>query len=170
MTTIRAFFLQIRAHFSNFSKRAGETSPPPPLHPSSYAPEQLDKDKDTKFFDFQFPPTILQNMLFFLYLQLQQLLFLSATSKIVVFVYLQRFQELSAVLHILFLYMIDVTWFCFSKKIAGGHAFHYLLIKIFQYLRTNRQGLPENFVTLIFNVMLPFVSLYVFRMFRRSSF
>ena len=32
MTTFRAFFLQIRALFSNFRKRAGETSPPsPPL-------------------------------------------------------------------------------------------------------------------------------------------
>ena len=31
MTTIRAFFLQIRALFSNFQKRAGETSPLPPL-------------------------------------------------------------------------------------------------------------------------------------------
>ena len=31
MTTIRAFFLQIRALFSNFQKRAGETSPPCPL-------------------------------------------------------------------------------------------------------------------------------------------
>ena len=32
MTTIRAFFLEIRALFSNFRKRAGETSPlPPPL-------------------------------------------------------------------------------------------------------------------------------------------
>ena len=30
-TTIRAFFLQIRALFSNFRKRAGETSPPPHL-------------------------------------------------------------------------------------------------------------------------------------------
>ena len=35
MTTIRAFFLQIRALFSNFQKREGETSP---LPPSSYAP------------------------------------------------------------------------------------------------------------------------------------
>ena len=35
MTTSRAFFLQIRILFSNFQKRAGETSPPPP---SSYAP------------------------------------------------------------------------------------------------------------------------------------
>ena len=33
MTTIRAFFLQIRAIFSNFRKRAAETSPPasPPV-------------------------------------------------------------------------------------------------------------------------------------------
>ena len=33
MTIIRAFFLQIRVIFSNFQKRAGETSPPlpPPL-------------------------------------------------------------------------------------------------------------------------------------------
>ena len=30
-TTIRAFFLQIRALFSNFQKRAGETSPLSPL-------------------------------------------------------------------------------------------------------------------------------------------
>ena len=29
MTTIRAFFLQIRALFSNFRKRAGDTLPPP---------------------------------------------------------------------------------------------------------------------------------------------
>ena len=36
MTTIRAFFLQIRALFSNFRKKAGETSPPAP--PSSYTP------------------------------------------------------------------------------------------------------------------------------------
>ena len=34
MTTIRAFFLQIRALFSIFKEREGETSPPPP---SSYA-------------------------------------------------------------------------------------------------------------------------------------
>ena len=33
MTTIRAFFLQIRALFSNFRKRAGETFPPPPPSP-----------------------------------------------------------------------------------------------------------------------------------------
>ena len=31
MTTIRAFFLQVRALFSNFRKRARETSPPSPL-------------------------------------------------------------------------------------------------------------------------------------------
>ena len=31
MTTIRAFFLQIRTLFSNFRKRAGETRPRPPL-------------------------------------------------------------------------------------------------------------------------------------------
>ena len=36
MTTIRAFFLEIRALFSTFRKRAGETSPLP--RPSSYAP------------------------------------------------------------------------------------------------------------------------------------
>ena len=35
MTTIRAFFLEIRALFSNFQKRAGKTSSPPP---SSYPP------------------------------------------------------------------------------------------------------------------------------------
>ena len=35
MTTIRAFFLQIRALFFQFSKSAGETPPTP----SSYAPE-----------------------------------------------------------------------------------------------------------------------------------
>ena len=34
MTTIRAFFLEITALFSNFGKRAGENPPPPP---SSYA-------------------------------------------------------------------------------------------------------------------------------------
>ena len=38
MTTIRAFFLQIRVLFSNFPKRAGETSPPPP---SSYMPVSI---------------------------------------------------------------------------------------------------------------------------------
>ena len=37
MTTIRAFFLQIRALFSNFQKRAGEASLPSP--PSNYVPE-----------------------------------------------------------------------------------------------------------------------------------
>ena len=37
MTTIRAVFLQIRALFSNFQKRAVETSPPSPSS-SSYAP------------------------------------------------------------------------------------------------------------------------------------
>ena len=31
MTTIRAFFLQIRALFSSFQKKVGETSPHPPL-------------------------------------------------------------------------------------------------------------------------------------------
>ena len=36
MTTIRTFFLQIRAYFSSFLKRTGETSPLPP--PSSYTP------------------------------------------------------------------------------------------------------------------------------------
>ena len=35
MTTIRAFFLQIRTFFSNFLKRAGETSPSPPLQLSA---------------------------------------------------------------------------------------------------------------------------------------
>ena len=40
MTTIRAFFLQIGALFSNFEKRAGENSPPPPP-PSSYVPGLL---------------------------------------------------------------------------------------------------------------------------------
>ena len=39
MTTIRAFFLQIRALFSNFQNRAGETSSPPLT--SSYAPVNL---------------------------------------------------------------------------------------------------------------------------------
>ena len=38
ITTIRAFFLQIRALFPNFRKRAGETSSPSPP-PTSYAPE-----------------------------------------------------------------------------------------------------------------------------------
>ena len=49
MTTIKAFFPQIRALFSNFRKRAGETSPPPP---SSYAPGlSYDIEKFTqKFF------------------------------------------------------------------------------------------------------------------------
>ena len=46
MTTIRAFFLQIRALFSNFQKEAGEI----PLPPSSYAPvinkEMLMKSTD----------------------------------------------------------------------------------------------------------------------------
>ena len=36
MATIRAFCPQIRALFSNFQKRAGETYP---LPPSNYAPE-----------------------------------------------------------------------------------------------------------------------------------
>ena len=35
MTKIRAFFIQIRALFSIFQKRAGDTLPPPP---SSYVP------------------------------------------------------------------------------------------------------------------------------------
>ena len=39
------------------------------------------------------------------------------------------------------------------QKIASRHPFHYLLIKMFQSLRTNRQGLPEKFVNLIFNVI-----------------
>ena len=39
MDKIRAFFSKIRALFSNFWKRAGETSPPPP--PSSYASDLL---------------------------------------------------------------------------------------------------------------------------------
>ena len=38
MTTVRAFFLQIRALFPNFWNRAGDTSPPP--H-SSYAPGKV---------------------------------------------------------------------------------------------------------------------------------
>ena len=38
MTTVWAFFLQIRALFPNFWNRAGDTSPPPP---SSYAPGKV---------------------------------------------------------------------------------------------------------------------------------
>ena len=38
MTTIRAFFLQIRAIFSNFQKGTKETTPS--LSPCSYAPAQ----------------------------------------------------------------------------------------------------------------------------------
>ena len=37
MTTMKTFFLQFRAHFSNFWKRAWENSPPSlPLPPSLY--------------------------------------------------------------------------------------------------------------------------------------
>ena len=46
-----------------------------------------------------------------------------------------------------------MTCFCFSEKIACGYPFHYLLIKMFWSLRAKRQGLPENFLNLIFNVI-----------------
>ena len=39
------------------------------------------------------------------------------------------------------------------QKIASGHPFHYALIKMFQSLRANRQDLPENCVSPIFNVI-----------------
>ena len=49
MTTIRAFFLQVKPLFSNFRKRAGETSPP--LPPSSYASGLKPKRRRVKNFN-----------------------------------------------------------------------------------------------------------------------
>ena len=65
--------------------------------------------------------------------------------------FLYIYKEVSGAFYIFLI--IYVTWFCFSKKIACGHPFHYLLIKMFYILCTNRQGLPVNFVNLIFSVL-----------------
>ena len=46
MTTIRAFFLQIRTLFHNFWKRAGETSPPPPSSYVSARPTLIGLNSD----------------------------------------------------------------------------------------------------------------------------
>ena len=81
-----------------------------------------------------------------------------AASEIVVFVYLLGFRSFQRYC-ISFLIVLYVTWFCFSEKVAFGHLFHYLLIKMFWSLRTNRQGLPENFLNLLFNLIF-YVALY----------
>ena len=49
------------------------------------------------------------------------------------------------------------------QKIISGHPFHYLLIKMFWFLHANRQGLPESFGNLIFNIIyLARLSLCIF--------
>ena len=54
--------------------------------------------------------------------------------------------------------MLYVNWFCFSKKIASRRPCHYLLTKMLWSLHKNRQGLPDSFVNLIFNLIF-YVSL-----------
>ena len=123
------------------------------------------------FSSLYLPPTILQYYVFlFTFVAIAIAVFLCAASQIVVLVYLlggfRSFQRY----YISFLIILYVIWFCFSKKIACGHPFHYLLIKMFWSLRTNRRRLPEKFLNLIFNFIfyVALLSLYVFPMFRRS--
>ena len=130
--------------------------------------------KAQNYFNFQFliPPTYHTAILCFSFhiCSYSNCCFLCAASQIVVLVYLlggfRSFQRY----YISFLIILYVIWFCFSKKIACGHPFHYLLIKMFWSLRTNRRRLPEKFLNLIFNFIfyVALLSLYVFPMFRRS--
>ena len=135
---------------------------------------QSKTENSLTFSSLYHPLTILQNMFFFfIFVATAIAVFFCTATKIVVYVcclFIRRFQVLSAIFRI-FLITLYVTWFCFSKKIASRHPFHYLLIKIFQSLRKSRQGLPENFVNLIFKVIfyVALYNLYVFPMFRRSS-
>ena len=87
-------------------------------------------------------------MLFFHICSYSNCCFLCAASRIVVFVYLQgSFRS--------FLYIFNniCDLVLLFKKNSLRHPFHYLLIKMFYILCTNRQGLPVNFVNLIFNVL-----------------
>ena len=71
-----------------------------------------------------------------------------------------------------------VTWFCLTEAITFWYLLHYKLVKMFQYLRTDRQSLPENVFSLpsVLVTNCPkatrrslFVNLYVFPMFQWSS-
>ena len=94
------------------------------------------------------PPTILQNIILFIFVAIVIAVFcVQVVKQLFLYIYYEVCGAFSRNA-CFFLIILYVTWFCFSKKIACGHPFHYLLIKIFQSLRTNRQGLPEN---LIFN-------------------
>ena len=66
-----------------------------------------------------------------------------------VFLFIRRFQELSGILHNLHNDILGDLVLLLSK-LACGHPFD-LLTNMYWSLRTDRQGLPENFLNLIFN-------------------
>ena len=116
--------------------------------------------KDTKFLDFQFciPPTYnTAKYVFFVFVAIAIAVFcVQLVKQIFLYIYKEVSGAFSGAAY--FFNNVICTWFCFSKKITSRHLFHYLLIKMFQSLRTNSQGLNENFVNLIFNEIL-YVSL-----------
>ena len=61
-----------------------------------------------------------------------------------------------------------MTWFCFSEKIASGHPFHYLLIKIFLSLRTNGQKVSQKILLISFSTLF-FILLCVSMYFQCSG-
>ena len=116
--------------------------------------QQLYIVKDTKL-DFQFlvPPTYnTAKYALFIFVAIAIAVFCVQLNSCFCIFYIQRFQELLAVLHIFFNNIICDLVLLFGK-IACEHSFHYLQIKMFWSLRANRQGLPEKTFNHIFNIV-----------------
>ena len=97
------------------------------------------------------PPTILQNVLSVIVATAIAVFCVQLVKKLFFYIYKEVSGAFSGIAY--FLIILYMTWFWFSKKIACGHPFHYLLIKIFWSLCTNGRGLPEKKFNLIFNVI-----------------
>ena len=94
------------------------------------------------------PPALLQIMFFYI-CSYSYCCFLCLVIETEVFLFIRRFQELSGILHNLHNDILGDLVLLLSK-LACGHPFD-LLTNMYWSLRTDRQGLPENFLNLIFN-------------------
>ena len=103
------------------------------------------------FISLYHPPTIQQNVFF----KSVAITIDAFCVQLVKYLFLYIYKEVSGAFSGIAYFFNNILFdlVLLFEKIASGHAFHYLLIKMCQSLRTNRQGLPENFVTLIFKVV-----------------
>ena len=106
--------------------------------------QQLYTVNDTKFFDFRFliPSTYnTAKYVLFIFVAIAIADFcVQLVKQLFLYIYNEVSGAFSGIAY--FLIILYVPWFCFSEKIACGHPFYYFLVKMFWYVRTNRQGLP----------------------------